>query len=289
MCRWMLWVMLAINSVTGAVRLQGQELGESEITGGISFDLACDFLVVVEGQAGSLRGLKFIVDTGATRSLIDRKVAARLQLKRHAGRIMNFNRYIPIEWAEVPELRMGPLRAQDIRVMVVNLAEYSEFAKSMDGVIGLDLLTRTEKFTIDYAKKRLYFERLANGTHRPVSGLFVVPIIVQGFAMRLGVDTGLSDILLYRDRLRKRPVKLRTEGEPSPVTIGRLKGKKVTLPGVQIGGPEEAITVVMIDGPSEHALPRLDGYLGVASLDAKRVVFDFAKMSLHWELGARSR
>jgi Aspartyl protease len=279
----MMWVMLAISSVPGGpVPLLGQEPSESKTAMAISFDLASDFLVVVEGQAGSLRGLKFIVDTGATRSVIDRKVAARLQLKRHAGRIMNFDRYIPIEWAEVPELRMGPLRAEGVRVMVVNLAEYSEFAKSVDGIIGLDLLSKSEKFTIDYGKKRLYFEPLANGTHRPI-GCFVVPIVVQGFAMRLGVDTGLQDILLYGDRLKKRPVKVRTEGEPKTMMMGRLEGRKVTLPGVQIGGPEEAITVVMIDGPGERIMPGLDGYLGVASLHAKRIEFDFAKMLLHWE------
>jgi len=284
MCRWMVWVIVAISSVTGGpVRPQEQEPSDSETARAISFDLASDFLVVVEGQAGSLRDLKFIVDTGATRSVIDRKVAARLRLKRHSGRIMNFDRYIPGEWAEVPELRMGPLRAQDIRVTVVNLAEYSEFAKSIDGIIGLDLLTRSEKFTIDYANKRLYFEPLASGTHRPVPGCFVVPIVVQGFAMRLGVDTGSSDILLYGDRLKKRPVKVRTEGEPKTVMMGRLKGEQVTLPGVRIGGREEAITAVMIDGNDERIMAGLDGYLGVASLHAKRIEFDFARMLLHWE------
>jgi Aspartyl protease len=115
----MLWVMLAMSSVL-ARPVQEEEPSESETVRAISFDLESDFLVVVKGQVGS-RGLKFIVDTGATRSVIDRRVAASLQLKRHAGRIVNFDRYIPIEWAEVPELRMGPLCAQDLRVMVVDL------------------------------------------------------------------------------------------------------------------------------------------------------------------------
>jgi len=39
------------------------------------FELVAGFLVVVDGQIGDLNGLKFILDTGATYSLIDRKVA----------------------------------------------------------------------------------------------------------------------------------------------------------------------------------------------------------------------
>jgi predicted aspartyl protease len=279
------WIRLAILGIGCAAigPLRAQHSVPSQTAAAVPFELASDFLVVVEGQVGNVRGLKFIVDTGATRSVIDRKVAARFELKRHAGRIMNFDRYIPIEWAEVPELRMGPLRAEGIPVMVVNLAEYSEFARSVDGIIGLDLLSKSEKFVIDYSEKRLYFDLAANGIHRPVPGCFVVPIVVQGVAMRLGVDTGLSDILLYKDRLRKRLVKIRTQGEPKTVMMGRIEGMKVTLPGVEIGGPEEVTKVLLIDGPDERTMPRLDGYLGVASLHAKRIDFDFGKMVLRWQ------
>jgi hypothetical protein len=42
--------------------------------------LVSDFLVVVKGGIGNLDDLKFIVDTGATWSVIDRKVAVRLTL-----------------------------------------------------------------------------------------------------------------------------------------------------------------------------------------------------------------
>jgi len=282
MCRWMLWVMLVMSSVL-ARPVQGQERSESETARAISFDLESDFLVVVDGQAGSLRGLKFILDTGATRSVIDRRVAARLQLKRHAGRIVNFDRYIPIEWAEVPELRMGPLRAQDLRVMVVDLPQYSEIAKGADGIIGLDLLSRSDKFTIDFGKKRLYFELPANGRARQVPGCFVVPTVVQGLVIRLAVDTGVSGIVLYGDRLEKRLVKMRIEGEQEAVTMGRIAGTKVTLPGVQLAGPEQAIRVMLINGPAERIVPGLDGYLGVAALHANRIEFDFANMALRWQ------
>jgi predicted aspartyl protease len=280
--QWMLCTMLLTgNALWGTV--QGQEPTQSEAVQATPFELASDFLIIVEGRVGELGGLKFIVDTGASSSVIDRKVAARLQLKRQAGRIMTFDRFLPIEWADLPELRVGSLRAEGIRVMVVDLAKYSEFAKSVDGIIGLDLLSKSKKFVIDYSKKTLYFELAGNGTHRPRPFCFIVSILVQGLAMRLEVDTGLSEILLYRDSLRKRRVKFRSEGAPKTVMMGRIEGTKVTLPGVRIGGPEEVTTVVLIDGPDERRMPGLDGYLGVASLHAKRIEFDFSKMVLLWQ------
>jgi predicted aspartyl protease len=277
-----LCAMLAIGC-TYLGPVEAQELEPSETAMAIPFGMASDSLVVVEGRAGNVGGLKFIVDTGATRSLIDKKIASRLQLQRHAGQIMNFDRSIPIEWAELPELQVGPLRAAGVRVMVVDLPKYSEIANGFDGIVGLDLLSRSEKFTIDYSKKRLYFEPSVNGSARPVPGCFVVPIVVQGLVMRLGVDTGVSGIMLYGDRLKKRLVKMRTQGEPKAVTMGRIAGTRVTLPGVQLGGPEEAITVTLIKGPEEGIMPGLDGYLGVAALHANRIEFDFAKMVLHWQ------
>jgi hypothetical protein len=76
---------------------------------------------------------------------------------------------------------------------------------------------------------------------------------------------------------------LRTEGEPRRVTIGRIVAIKVALPEVRIGGPEELISVVLLDGPDERMMPGMDGYLGTASLHAKRIEFDFAKMVLWWQ------
>lgn len=280
--RQLFWSVLAIVVVLGRP-LQAQEPSESKAIQASPFELASDFLIVVEGKVGNLDGLKFIVDTGATHSVIDRKVAERLQLKLQAGRITNFDRSISIQWADLPALSLGSLRVEGVRVMILDVANYSELAKGVDGIIGLDLLSRSKKFIIDYSKKTLYFELAQNGIHRPTPTFFVVPIILQGIVMRLEVDTGVSEILLYRDRLRTRLVKLRYEGEPKPVTMGRIKGAQITLPGFKISGPDEVVTVVLIDGPSDGTLPNLDGYLAISALHAKRIEFDFANMVLLWQ------
>jgi hypothetical protein len=91
----MLCVLLLGTVFSFASEGKGQEAGPTKAQTGVPFDLVSDFLVVVKGGIGNLDDLKFIVDTGATWSVIDRKVAERLLLNRRPGRIMNFNRFNP--------------------------------------------------------------------------------------------------------------------------------------------------------------------------------------------------
>jgi hypothetical protein len=76
----------------------------------ITFDLVSDFEIVVQGQVGGITGLRFILDSGSSYSAIDRRVAESLGLHRRPGRVFNFDRNLPIEWADVPEFQIGPVR-----------------------------------------------------------------------------------------------------------------------------------------------------------------------------------
>jgi predicted aspartyl protease len=282
MQRWTVWaVLLLTNFFSYAPPAHGQSTSQDATA--VPFDLVSDFLVVAKGQVGNLNGLKFIVDTGSTWSAIDQKVAEKLRLNCLAGKMMNFNRYIPIEWADVTNFRIGPVTARRTRVMVMNLAKYSEFAKNVDGIIGLDLLSRSQTFAIDYTAKTLYFGPPENSSSRSNPGGFLATIVVQGRPIHLCVDTGSPDILLYENRLRKQLVNLRINGEPITITMGQLKGTKVDLPEVNITGPKQVITVVLIAGPEQSTMPGIDGYLGTASLHPKRIEFDFKNRVMGWD------
>jgi len=263
--------------------LRAQDLVTSGSTVAVPFELTSDFLIVVEGQVGNLRGLKFIVDTGATHSVIDRSVALKLRLRRHAAKVMNFDRFVSLEYADVPDLQIGPLQAHRLRIKVANLLEYSEFAKGVDGLVGLDVLARSQKFTIDYMRRNLYIQRTVGEISFKVPSLLVVPVMIQGTTLRLGVDTGLSEILLFADRLKKYGGNIRTVGEPEPVVMGRIQGKKLALPGVQLGRHEAALQVILIDGPPERVIPEINGFLGIASFHPSIITFDFANRILQWQ------
>jgi predicted aspartyl protease len=264
--------------------LNAQDPGKPPVSSTIPFQLRSGFLVVVKGQIGELEGLKFIVDTGASFTFIDRKVADRLKLARRPGKTTNFDREVPVEWVVIPELRVGTVRSGAIRVMVAKLGEYSEFGEDVDGIIGLDVLGRSEKISIDYEMQTISWEMAGEtGRGRQAPAYFSIPFVVQGFPMHLILDTGFQGILLYKDRLRKGLPDLQTRGKPSEVDFGRLQTTQVKLPGVRLGGQETIATVFLTAGPGPDGLPGVDGYLGISTLKAKRVEFDFAARVLRWE------
>lgn len=275
-------VLLFVALVSGSLLNAADESTLGNTT--TSFELGLDFLVIVNGRIGELDGLKFILDTGSSRTVIDENIAHRLRLPRRPGKVTNFDRAIPVEWTEIGELRAGPIQAARANVLVVKLKDYSEFAHGVDGIIGLDLLSRGKKLSIDYDKQVVSFEAAGGHDGGPApSRSFVVPIAIQGARMSLLVDTGLHDVLLYKDRLRKGLPNVRTEGESHVAVIGRLHATKVNLPGVKIVGPETVETVFLIDGPENGNPSGIDGYLGPLSLHARRLEMDFAGHRLRWQ------
>lgn len=263
---------------------RAQDVVGSSVSMTMPFELVSGFLVVVNGQIGNLGVMRFIIDTGAASSVIDAKVADRLRLPRSAGRVMSFDRSIPIEWTEVPVFRVGPIVAKTLRVIVIDLARYSPYGKDVDGVVGLDLLARSEHLSIDYDRRILSFQ-FANG--RPDESALVrgfkIPMVIQGAAVQLLVDTGFQGILLYTDRVRKQLPKLRTEGEPREVVESGVRATEIRLPGIRIGASDQERIVFLTDGPARGDLPGVDGILGAASLHAKRIDFDFTHMVLRCE------
>lgn len=248
----------------------------------IPFELLSDFLVVVDGQIGNLKSLKFILDTGATRSIIDRNLADRLRLQRHAGRIINFDRQIPIEWAGIPELRIGPVKARGVRAGVVKLGEYSGLAENVDGVIGLDVLSNTRKITIDYVKRSISLQFASEGIGKRTNvECLVIPFVVEGLAMHLVLDTGVQGVLLYRSRLAQRAPRICTQGEVRHGRMGQLRMTRVKLCDVEFG-QEAAGTVFLINGPPKGVPAVVDGYIGPAALKAKQIEFDFVTGFFRW-------
>lgn len=250
----------------------------------LSFDLVSNFEVVVHGQMGELDGLRFILDTGSSYSVIDHRLADRMRLHRHPGKVFNFDRNLAIEWADIPDLVIGPLHVSGISMIIARLADISEVADNADGIIGLDVLRRAQKIGIDYERRRISFELDEGGGSKPnaVKALLIT-VAIQGVPMHLVVDTGSRYMLLYKDRLSSAVPHLRTEGEPRDGVIGRQRATRVNLPGVELFRREAVTPVFLIDGPGKTDLGGIDGYVGPTSLHVKQLELDFTAMTLRWQ------
>jgi predicted aspartyl protease len=256
--------------------------------GELPFRLSHGYLIVVEGQIGTQSNLKFILDTGATMSIVDTKIADKLRLpQQHPMESFNFDRKLAWEQATIPEIQFGPVKASNTLVLVGHLADYSEFAQNVDAIIGLDLL-KLSNFGIDYVAKKIIFDSPKPGARAPhdaaLSNGLVFEAQIQGHPVRLIVDTGFPGILLFEERVRATVPELRLIGKVSDVTIGgRLHARKATLSGVVIGPLHMDVSVFLTKGPAAELLPGVTGVLGIAELNARRINFDFVKGTLSWE------
>jgi predicted aspartyl protease len=288
MNRWLL--SLACLSLLFPTALQASDQprpSENASGGQLPFRLVSGYLIQVEGRIGDQTHLKFILDTGATISMVGQRVAEKLKLDAHTAQSFNFDRNLQWETATLPEVQFGPIRAGNVVVLVGDLARYSEFAGKADAVIGMDLL-QLSNVAIDFGTGVLIFDPTPQKTYLaggdPMTKCLVVELQVQDRPVHLLVDTGMPGILLYEERLRKRVPSLRTAGSLKNATMGgRVPVKQATLPDVVFGHRTRDVPVLLLPSPAADMLPGIDGIVGISALQAHRVHFDFSNKTLSWE------
>ena len=153
-----------------ATSTHAQELSPSaEIIGRIPFKLKAGFAIVVEGSIGTTTGLKFVLDTGATHTVIDRALARRLDLAGKPSRVFNFDKFVPSEKAQVFDVRLGPIHVPQASVLVTDLHKVSDLAERLDAIVGLDILALSEAMTIDFSQHSIEFRLSRNNIAKPGS------------------------------------------------------------------------------------------------------------------------
>lgn len=250
----------------------------------VPFELHHNYLVRVKGSVERLEGLSFLLDTGTTNTILDRKLAARLGLRLEPSHILNFDQDVVVQSALIAELKFGPLETRNIRVLVADLLQFSELADGIDVIVGLDVLRTSNRMLVDYDSRVVIFELAAGDKppEFPATQAMTVQLTAQGQAMRLVIDTGLQGMLLYQDRLRRHRPQLTLTNKKNPAHQGRLNGELATLPGVRFGTQERQVLAFLLRRAPKLLADDVDGYLGTRALNAKRVELDFAANTLRW-------
>lgn len=251
----------------------------------IPFKAYEEYLIVAEGRIGNLEHQNLLVDTGTNPSMIDRRVAAALGLRATSRDLSLFNKKVVSETVTLPEFEFGPLRRQNLQVMV---ADFSAIGRGLgtriDAVIGLDVLGASN-FTIDYKKRRISFGASAEQhTVRFSAGQQFITVNLKSGSreLHLLLDTGTPQLVLFESHLRDVDLGwMSAEGSGSNLT-GKVEFKAVILHQARIGqlevGPQRASVV-----PSQQDYAgNLDGLMGVSCLRPKRISFDFEKQLLGW-------
>jgi len=245
------------------------------------------YLAVGRGSVNNADNLRFLLDTGASSTAIDRRVAERLGLHGQPAKIINFDKTVALEWTEVQEMTFGPERIRNVRVMIEDLGYLRSTGVHVDGVIGLDQLRR-QSFLVDYARESVVLGPTAK------EGMRGVPMRADAKSLRVEVeldqrpvwmvaDTGARGIVLYEDTVKDLLANYRVEGRTGVVGLGGpLENRTAIVSRLRLGGQDLDREVVLISAPGAKRLSGVSGYLGLASLDAKQVAFSFETNQLLW-------
>lgn len=245
-----------------------------------AFQLRDGFLIVVDGRIATLPHLKFILDTGSTSSMIDSKIADQLGLPRKSGAVLNFEHYAKIDWTNVPEMQFGPIEVRNVRMMVGALDQFSQFASGIDAVVGLDLLRQTQKLGIDFQAKLLTFGELNDRQYAIKAPPHVLTVLleVQGSLLRLIIDTGLREMMVFTDRLHAHAPHLKLLNEERAYE-GRMPGRIATIPGIRLI-PSSRASVFLLDRAPLSLPESIDGWLGLRALHVDYAEIDFNSETL---------
>jgi predicted aspartyl protease len=255
----------------------------------VHFDFYRDYLIVVRGSAGPLKGLNFLLDTGASPVVLDRRVAERLQLDQRPASIAVLGGSVQAGQATVPSLEVGPVHRDNLNVVVEDLSFFQKaFPVRIDAVVGLDVLGQSA-FEIDYTAREIRFGPVAPLKHslplRLQAGLPIVDAELNHLSVHLLLDTGASALILFQPFTPRPASPMRvSEVRPTPGTIGEFDRKQVWLDSLRLGEAEfgkEPAFLVKGGGDGRQDFDGLisPAVLGITklSIDLGRGVFAFSR------------
>ena len=255
----------------------------------IPFHLVSGYLIVVEGSVASFDHLKFVVDTGTTRTCIDRRLAQQLALPLEVQHnTLRFGIKVPVNFTHLSSLTLGPLQAKNFTVNVADLSHVANTGARMDAIIGLDLL-EPFPFQIDYEQMRVKFGPIQSmAQSAPLDAVPFLPIVsldLNGFKSVLLIDTGTRNIVLYSERLPGYSYSWKLlETEIWADSIGGVtQVRKAVLRGAVSGSGLVPHEVCLIHAPLNDPLPMLNGFLSPVAFGIRQIGFDFDRHFVTWK------
>ena len=125
-------------------------------------------LITIKGRVGR-RSYQFILDTGASGTVVSRQLAQRegLAMAGKRTRAVGAGGRLAAHMAPLKVLRLGTVEVRDLPVAVVDLARLGgDTGLRIDGVIGNDVLSHY-RVVIDYPARQVLLARSRRSPRRP--------------------------------------------------------------------------------------------------------------------------
>jgi hypothetical protein len=245
----------------------------------VNFSLYSDYLIVVRGSAGPLKDLNFLLDTGTSPTILNQRLAQRLHLNPTPATIAVLNGNVQGAMATVPSLQFGPIRKDNLPVLIRDLSAL-QLPMQLDGIVGLDVLGQSN-FVIDYTSHTISF---GASSSMPASiplqlkdGLAIVDATVNRAPVHLVLDTGAPSLVLFAAAPDPAPQLIRAA---LPKSLGHVGHKPIRLASFTLGPSEfghESAFMVRNPADAGHAY---DGLMSPTALGITQVAIDLAQHTL---------
>jgi predicted aspartyl protease len=246
----------------------------------VRFDLYRDYLIVAKGSAGPLKGLHFLVDTGASPTVLDRPLAQKLHLEEMPASIAVLEGSVQAAQATVPSLQFGPLRRDNLNVLIEDLSFFQKaLPVHIDAVVGLDVLGQSA-FEIDYIAREIRFGSFPLANSLPLqmkAGLPIVGAEMNHLSVHLLVDTGASSLILFEPSTPRPASPMRISADRSANTIGEFERKQVWLPSLRVGETEFGRKSAFLVRNRGTANQDFDGLMSPIALGITKVAVDLER------------
>jgi predicted aspartyl protease len=269
---WLL-VLLILLTVAGVPAASGYTKSPE-----LRFDLYRDYLIVVQGSAGPVKGLNFLLDTGANPTILDRQLARSLHLVELPGLLAGVNGTVAAGKATVPNLKVGPMRRDNLPVVVEDLSFfYKALPVHIDAVVGLDVIGQSP-FEIDYGGREIHFgpvSSLKNAVRLQMKrGLPLVDAQLDDVSASLVLDTGASSLILFAPRTASAsPVRI-SAVQQSSKTMGEFAGKTLWVHSLRIGQVDFSREPAVLVRSRPETSDDFDGLVSPALLGITKIAID---------------
>jgi hypothetical protein len=280
-------------AIWGAASTGAEPRKSSDQTGGIVIPVEVydGFLIVAKGHIEALGNLNFLIDTGQTYSSVDRSLVDKLGLavsSSESARILHFDKKESSRFCTLGKIGMGTFEEESVPVIVDDLRWFRVDGLHIDAVIGLDLLRTRGSLRVDFRGKQIVFDAAASIPGRAVPlhqnpWSVTVSIDLQDHPAEMILDTGMSGTVFYREALENQSVQY----VPRQHTIGASSAGMIDytlalMPPTRLGGQSLNREAHLLTRPGARGPSGIAGFLGIATLHAKIVEFDFAHQQLRW-------
>ncbi|HET8826854.1 MAG TPA: retropepsin-like aspartic protease [Terriglobales bacterium] len=249
----------------------------------IEFKLHDNYLILTKCSIAERQNLVALIDTGATETAVDSKLAKRLGLLLTADTATFGTGQAPASAVSIPELTVGPVHVTELSGIAVDGSRIErQLGVHADVIIGMDVLERSS-LLIDYKAKTITFGAVPHLAHTsPLTRgkhLVLVPVLIGNRKLLLQLDTGLNGILIYGARIQ---TALRSLNSTSDTLVGVTSVQTASVP-LRIANWEQRQAIIAVtDDQPNGALP-FDGLLGPVAIGAHRIAFDWSKATMSWE------